>query len=134
MKRTPLRRRAELRGRAPIRRTKPLQRTLSLAATDSQRAAVAGRPCIVCRSDRSVDPAHVIPRSLGCGDPACVVPLCRSRHRAYDTGRLDLLPYLEPGWRAQLAHAVGHAGLIGALRRISSDRGPAGEDDSRSES
>ena len=40
-------------------------------------------------------------------------------HRAYDAGELDLLPYLEPGWRAQVAHAVGHVGLIGALRRIS---------------
>jgi hypothetical protein len=29
-----------------------------------------------------------------------------------------LLPYLEPAWRSQLAHAVGHVGLIGALRRI----------------
>ena len=33
-------------------------------------------------------------------------------------GELDLLPYLEPPWRAQLAHAVWHVGLIGALRRI----------------
>jgi hypothetical protein len=40
-------------------------------------------------------------------------------HRAYDSGELDLLPYLEPAWRTQLAHAVGHVGLIGALRRIS---------------
>jgi hypothetical protein len=39
-------------------------------------------------------------------------------HRAYDRGEIDLLPFLEPGWRAQLAHAVGHVGLIGALRRI----------------
>ncbi|MGZ6623847.1 MAG: hypothetical protein ACXVHD_30070 [Solirubrobacteraceae bacterium] len=29
---------------------------------------------------------------------------------------------LEPAWRAQLAHAVGHVGLIGALRRISGTR------------
>jgi hypothetical protein len=38
-----------------------------------------------------------------------------------DSGELDLLPHLEPAWRAQLAHAVGHVGLIGALRRISGD-------------
>jgi hypothetical protein len=63
------------------------------------------------------------PRSLGgCGNPLCVVPLCRVHHRAYDRGELDLLAHLEPGWRAQLAHAVGHVGLIGALRRISGDR------------
>jgi hypothetical protein len=95
-----------------------------MAATDAQRAAVAGRTCIVCGSDRRIDPAHLIPRSLGgCGDPLCVVPLCRQPcHRAYDRGELDLLPHLEPGWRPQLAHAVGHVGLIGALRRISGSR------------
>jgi hypothetical protein len=66
---------------------------------------------------------HLIPRSLGgCGDPLCVVPACRRCHRAYDRGELDLVPYLEPAWRPQLAHAVGHVGLIGALRRISGGR------------
>jgi hypothetical protein len=58
----------------------------------------------------------------GCGDAACCVPSCRADHRAYDRGELDLLPYLEPAWRAQLAHAVGHVGLIGALRRIGGRR------------
>jgi len=29
---------------------------------------------------------------------------------------------LEPAWRAQLAHAVGHVGLIGVLRRIRGTR------------
>lgn len=120
MKRTPLPRRAILRARKPLRRTTPLARTASLAATERQRAAVAGRPCIVCGTTTGVDPAHLIPRSLGgCGDPLCVVPVCRRRcHRAYDTGELDLLPHLEPGWRTHLAHAVGHVGLVGALRRI----------------
>lgn len=89
-----------------------------MAATESQRAAVAGRRCIVCGAEHRIDAAHLIPRSHGCGDPLCVVPLCRACHRAYDGGRLDLLPYLEPAWRAQLAHAVGRVGLIGALRRI----------------
>jgi hypothetical protein len=114
MKRTPLRRRAKLRARKPLRRTTPLQRTRSLAATDGQHAAVAGRPCIACGATHRIDPAHLIPRSLGgWGDALCVVPLCRGCHRAYDEGRLDLLPYLEPAWRAQLAHAVGHVGLTG---------------------
>lgn len=120
MKRTPLRRRAELRTDKPLRRTKPLQPTTSMAATEAQRAAVAGRACIVCGSDRRIDPAHLTPRSMGgCGDPLCVTALCRPCHRAYDRSELDLLPHLEPAWRAQLAHAVGHVGLIGALRRIS---------------
>jgi hypothetical protein len=126
MKRTPLRRRAKLRARTPLRRTTTLARTSSLATTDSQRAAVAGRPCIVCGATTAVDPAHLIPRSLGgCGDPLCVVPLCRRPcHRAYDSGQLDLVPYLEPAWRAQLAHAVGHVGLVGALRRIGGTAAP----------
>jgi hypothetical protein len=51
-----------------------------------------------------------------------VVPLCRFHHRAYDRRELDLLPFLEPAWRAQVAHAVGHIGLIGALRRIGATR------------
>jgi hypothetical protein len=95
-----------------------------MAATNAQRAAVAGRPCIVCGTGHGVDPAHLIPRSLGgCGDPLCVVPLCRRPcHRAYDSGELDLLPHLEPAWRPQLAHAVGHVGLIATLRRISGAR------------
>lgn len=126
MKRTPLRRRARLRARTPLRRITPLRRTESLAATESQRAAVAGRPCIVCGATQPVDPMHLIPRSLGgCGDPLCTVPGCRRCHRAYDGGELDLLPYLEPACRAQLAHAVGHVGLITALRRISG-AGPDG--------
>jgi hypothetical protein len=57
--------------------------------------------------------------------------VCRDCHRAYDAGQLDLLPYREPAWRAQLAHAVGHVGLIGALRRISGSRTSA--QDSRRE-
>ena len=83
----------------------------------------AGRASSAAAST-GVDPAHLIPRSLGgCGDPLCVVPLCRRPcHRAYDSGELDLLPHLEPAWRAQLAHAVGHVGLIAALRRISGTR------------
>ena len=126
MKRTPLRRRATLRARKPLRRTTPLERSHSLAASEAQRAAVAGLRCIVCGSDRRVDPAHLVPRSMGgCGDALCVVPACRSCHRAYDTGELDLLPYLEPAWRSQLAHAVGHVGLITALRRINGT-GPDG--------
>jgi hypothetical protein len=79
--------------------------------------------------DRSpVDAAHLTPRSLGgCGDALCVTALCRRCHRAYDRGELDLLAYLEPAWRAQLAHAVGHVGLMAALRRISGLRETRGE-------
>jgi len=123
MKRTPLPRRAPLRAKAELRRSTPLQRTPSMAATDAQRAAVAGRCCVVCGTNRRIDPAHLVSRSLGgCGEAACCVPLCRLHHRAYDRGELDLLAYLEPAWRAQLAHAVGHVGLVGALIRVSGKR------------
>jgi hypothetical protein len=89
-------------------------------ANERQRAAVAGRTCLVCGGEKRIDPAHLIPRSLGgCGDALCGVPLCRRCARAYDRRERDLLPYLEPAWRAQLGHAVGHVGLIRALRRIS---------------
>jgi hypothetical protein len=74
MKRAPLRRRAKLRAGKQLQRRASLQRTPSMAATDSQRAAVAGRGCIVCGTDRRIDPAHLIPRSLGgCGHALCVV-------------------------------------------------------------
>jgi hypothetical protein len=124
MKRTRLRRRAQLRAGNTLERRTPLRRSPSLAASDAQRLAVAGRACIVCGTTTGgIDPAHLIPRSLGgCADALCVVPLCRHHHRAYDRGELDLLPYVAPAWRTQLAHAVGHVGLVGALRRISGSR------------
>ena len=128
MTRTPLKRRASLRPKTQLRRSNPVRRTSSMAADERQRAAVAARRCVVCGTDRRIDPAHLIPRSVGgCGDPLCVVPACRRHHRAYDRGELDLLPYLEPAWRAQLAHAVGHVGLIAALRQITGKRS-AGRD------
>jgi hypothetical protein len=87
-----------------------------------QRAKVADQACVMCGSTR-VDPAHLILRALGgCDEPECVVPLCRRHHCAYDTGRLDLLPWLEPGHREELAHAVGHLGLARTLRRIGGER------------
>ena len=51
-----------------------------------------------------------------------VVALCRSCHRRYDRGELDLVASLEPQHRAEAAHAVEHVGLVGALRRISGTR------------
>jgi hypothetical protein len=76
MKRTPLRRRAQLGARKPLRRTTPLQRTPGMAATESQRAAVAGRPCIVCGATQRIDPAHLLSgrrRDGPGGFPACSV-------------------------------------------------------------
>lgn len=39
-------------------------------------------------------------------DPLCVIPACCAHHCAYHRGELDLLPYLDSAWRAQLAHAT----------------------------
>jgi predicted restriction endonuclease len=70
-----------------------------------------------------VDPAHLVPRSLGgCDHADCVVPLCRMHHRMYDRGELDLLPHLEPDQRAELSHALLHVGLLALLRRLTSSR------------
>jgi len=51
-----------------------------------------------------------------------VVALRRTHHRAYDAARLDLVPFLEPDHRREVGHAVGHLGLLGALRRLSGRR------------
>ena len=74
MKRTPLRRRAKLRARKPLERSSSPQRTRSMVATDAQRAAVAGRNCIVCGTDRRIDPAHLM--SVMRRDGATVLPAC----------------------------------------------------------
>jgi hypothetical protein len=127
-RRSPLRRRKRLQRRAALRRTGRLQRRTPLRrshiapASVAQRAKVAGQRCLVC-GGRPVDPAHLAPRSLGgCDEPDCVVPLCRIHHRMYDRGELDLLPHLEPGHRAELAHSVDHVGLIALLRRVTGTR------------
>jgi hypothetical protein len=119
MKRTPLRRRAPLRVQSPLRRTKPLQRTPSMAATEAQRAAVAGRCCIVCEWDWRIDPAHLIPRSLGgCGDARCTVSLCRLCHRACDRVRARLAALTRAG-----VAAADHARRW--ARRADRDASPA---------
>lgn len=102
----------------------PKRRPISEASPE-QRAAVAGQRCLVCPIKR-VDPAHLIPVGVcrdGDGDPRAVVPLCRTHHRAYDTGELDLLPYLEPTFRVALAFAVERYGLMSTVRRVTNTRG-----------
>jgi hypothetical protein len=94
-----------------------------MAASEEQREKIIGRWCVVCQLTKGITPAHLTPRSLGgCDHADCVVPLCWMHHRAYDSGGLDLLPYLEPHWRAEIAHAVLHLGLIGAYRRLAKRR------------
>ena len=96
---------------------------LPLSASAAQRAKVVGSACVVCEQTKGITPAHLAPRSMGgCDEPDCVVPLCWPHHRLYDTGGLELLPYLEPTWRDEVSHAVLHLGLIGAVRRLAPGR------------
>ena len=142
MRRTPLRRSTPLRSAPGPLREVPLRRTplrpgpwrtpgdgepncgrAPFGASEAQREKTVGGACVVCRQTKGITPAHLAPRSLGgCDHPDCVVPLCWTHHRAYDTGRLELLPHLEPQWRAEVAHAVMHLGLIGAVRRLAPGR------------
>jgi hypothetical protein len=118
----PLERRTPLRRSGGLVRLTPLRRVPFSATSEPQRDKVAGERCIVC-GERPVDPAHLVPRSLaGCDHPDCVVPLCRVHHRRYDRCQLDLLPYLEARHRAELAHGLGHLGLLGLLRRVTGCR------------
>jgi hypothetical protein len=142
VRRAPLRRSTPLRSttgpvrEVPLRRT-PLRpgpwsrpdgeatnrRRAPFGASQAQREKIVGSACVVCRQTKGLTPAHLAPRSQGgCDHPDCVVPLCWTHHRAYDTGRLELLPHLEPQWRAEIAHAVSHLGLIGAVRRLAPGR------------
>ena len=103
MKRTSLRRRAKLRVRKPLRRTTPLLRTPSLAATDAQRAAVAGRRCIVCGAESGVDPraSHlpVARRLRGSVVRGAAVPSAGVTVRS-TVASLTCCRILSPCWRA----------------------------------
>jgi hypothetical protein len=112
--------RASLRPTASQTKRRPISQ-----ASPEQRAAVAGKACVVCR-ETPTDPAHLIPAGMcpdGDGDPRAVVPLCRSHHRAFDQGGLDLLPFLEPHYRNELAFAVERFGLMSTVRRVTNQRG-----------
>jgi hypothetical protein len=106
---------------------KQTQRQSISPASPEQRAKVMTRACIVCRKHAgSCHPAHLIDRSLAptemADDPRAVVPLCPEDHRAYDEEKIDLLPYLEPHFREEVAYAVEQVGIMRALRRLSGDR------------
>jgi hypothetical protein len=117
-----LERGAGLRRSAPLRRKSPLRRSPFSPASRAQREKVRALGCLVCGA-RPADPAHLVPRSMGgCEHPDCVVPLCRTHHRRYDRGELDLLGALEPRFRRELAHGLLHVGLLGLLRRVTATR------------
>jgi hypothetical protein len=121
-------------SRRPLaRRTKLKQGTSRLTVTplghctEEQKERVRDRACIVCAEHRGdCHPAHVIDRGVVsvevADDVRAVVPLCFRCHRDYDTGGLDLSPYLEPSWRDAVAWAVEAVGLFRALSRITGKR------------
>lgn len=94
--------------RAPlVTRTTPKQRRTISPASPAQREKRHAQPSIVSGATTGLDPAHLALR--GCDDPLCTVSLTRAEHRAFDDGRLDLLPYLlQAGCAAEIAHAVQH--------------------------
>lgn len=95
------------------------------AASKAQRAKCRFAMCCACGKP-NCQPAHLIDRSLGgCDHPDCVIPLCggpQGCHRRYDEGTLDLSPYLEPGYRQELAHGLLHVGLHRLVRRVTNSR------------
>lgn len=86
----------------------PFVRTPRTPASREQRCKVAGRVCAVCGRS-PVDPAHLVPQRLGgCADPDCVIALCRTHHRLFDSRRLTLAPYLGSRFKRELVHALQH--------------------------
>lgn len=123
MKRTPLRRR-QPGDRARANGVGVPRRPGVSPASPVQRDKVRDLACIVCR-EQPVTPCHVIDRSIttvGQDDALAVVPVCQRCHRQYDEYCLDLLPFLEPHWRDELAFAVQRIGLVATFRRVTNDR------------
>ena len=124
------------RERKPLdRKAKPRQQRAISEASPAQRAKVVAFPfCLACGRGQSsfvsIDPAHVIKRSLGgCDDPACVIPLCRTFgggcHGRFDEGELDLLKRISGRWPAELIeyqHALTHALPVEVIERLAGAR------------
>lgn len=87
---------------------KPIIPFPRVAASPEQREKVARQSCVVC-GRTPVDPAHLVPQRLGgCESADCVIALCRTHHRLYDSARLALAPYLGLGFRRERKHALTH--------------------------
>lgn len=99
------------------------QVNLLVPASPAQREKVASAGCIVCGRS-PVDAAHIVPQQLGgCGDPACVIALCRADHKRFDQGGFDLRPYLADGFEAELQHALTHVSTERLERALSNGWG-----------
>lgn len=103
------------------------------SASKAQRDKVRLLPCVGCghgddgfgfQEETGVDPAHLWPRGKGgCDHPDCVLPLCRTCHRLFDQGELDLLPRLAgtEAWAKEQAHPILAHGVspVELVRRLS---------------
>lgn len=102
-----------------------MRRGKGFAASPAQRSKVKDLECANCTTKTTIDPAHLIPRSLlgdGQDEAMAVIPLCRACHRAYDQGALDLLPAVQRFYPDELAFAVLRFGLLRTLRRVTNTR------------
>jgi hypothetical protein len=93
----------------------PIVAVPQVPASAAQRRKVAGSGCAVCGRS-PVDPAHLVPQRLGgCPHPDCVIALCRTHHRLFDSRRMALAPYLGQRFEPEREHALLHVGAA-ALR------------------
>jgi hypothetical protein len=119
LKRTALKRSAKplTRTQELVRRT-PLKRAPFSPASPAQRAKIKGQRCVHCGRP-ATDPMHLWPRGKGgCDDPQCVVPGCRSCHRLFDAGALDVLADLVRDFKPEIAHAQLHTDPVSLLARL----------------
>jgi hypothetical protein len=111
--------------RRPLER-KATPRKRQAIKTTSSRQQEKCRPaaCVVCRRPGPSHTAHLIDKGQAedFGDPRATIPLCPDHHRAYDEEDFDLLPYLEPHHREELAYAVERFGLLSTLQRVTGSR------------
>lgn len=130
---SPKREAEEKAGTRKKRRGNGLNPGKGFQASPAQRAKVKLLPCLACGygsdfpDETGVDPAHLWPRGKGgCDHVDCVIPLCRSCHRAFDRGELDLTPKLaaSEGWAKEQAHPILCHGVtvVELVRRLAGNQ------------
>lgn len=102
----------------PARNVVTLRQAISPASRE-QRLKVKDAQCLNC-GHPGCDPAHLTSRAQGgCDSPLCVVPLCRSCHRGFDDGLIDLEPILAlREHRLERGHMAEHLSLRQCIRRL----------------
>lgn len=119
----------------PIQRGKPLKRT-PMKNNAVKRSWVLARAkvdeegvCRVCGVANHLEAAHVIGQAKAdrmddtgkvVVNPDDILPLCSTCHRAFDSRKLDLLPFIYVHEQSRAVQVAG--GIMAALRRISGSR------------